>query len=215
MPPTFQVASLAPVPRTCQGEMCVCFTGRGRPALHAPACVGFSQRILMQEMTRPGRPRQTSASYRENICPVGGQTSPLQGVEEKSFDIAPSTSVKPGYGGIHFLGDVPFRRGGHPVFVYLRVRHRLFFGAKRQCDRAPPTGLRFTYAGFTVAGDGLSRRSFSEGGCPGTGSPRNRSSCFQFPAEATTFHRVGEFTPEQNMRTSSPETHLARIANHD
>ena len=45
----------------------------------------------MQEMTRPGgRPRQTSASYRENICPVGGQ-------------IAPSTSVKPGYGGIHFI----------------------------------------------------------------------------------------------------------------
>jgi hypothetical protein len=71
---------------------------------------------------------------------------------------------------------------------------------KDQCDRAPPTGLRFTYAGFTVARDGLSRRSFSEGGGPGTDSPRNRSSCFQFPAEATTFHRVGEFTPEQNMR---------------
>ena len=31
----------------------------------------------MQEMTRPGRPRQTSASHRENICPVGGQISAL------------------------------------------------------------------------------------------------------------------------------------------
>ena len=41
------------------------------------------------------------ASPIENICPVGSQTSPLQVVEEKSFDIAPSNSVKPGFGGIH------------------------------------------------------------------------------------------------------------------
>src|SRR6266550_9558282 len=47
-------------------------------------------------------PRHTAASYRENIYPVGGQTSPPQVVEKKSFDISPSTLVKPGYGGIHF-----------------------------------------------------------------------------------------------------------------
>ena len=77
---------------------------------------------------------------------------------------------------------------------------------KDQCGRAPPTGLRFTYAGFTVAGDND----------PGTGSPRNHSSCFQFSADATTFHRVGEFTPEQNMRhQQSRKTNLARITNLD
>src|SRR6266850_1176494 len=48
-----------------------------------------------------GSSLSTRASHGENICPVGGQTSPLQVVEEKSFDIAPSNSVKPGYGGIH------------------------------------------------------------------------------------------------------------------
>jgi hypothetical protein len=36
-------------------------------------------------------------AHSENICAVGDQTSPLQVLEEKSFDIAPSTSVKPGY----------------------------------------------------------------------------------------------------------------------
>src|SRR6476619_8322552 len=55
---------------------------------------------------------------------------------------------------------------------------------KNQCEPAPPTGLRCTYAGFTVAGDVD----------PGTSSPWNRSSCFQFLADASTFHRVGEFT---------------------
>src|SRR6266508_2155493 len=59
-----------------------------------------------------------------------------------------------------------------------------------QRGRAPPTGLRFTYTGLTEARDVD----------PGTGSPRNRSSCFQFSADATTFHRVGEFTLKQNMR---------------
>jgi ferredoxin len=29
------------------------------------------------------------------------------------------------------LGDVSFCRGGHPISVYLRLRHRLFFRAKR------------------------------------------------------------------------------------
>jgi hypothetical protein len=77
---------------------------------------------------------------------------------------------------------------------------------KDQCGRAPPTGLRFTYAGFTVAGEND----------PGTGSPRNHSSCFQFSADATTFHRVGEFTSKQNMRhQQSRKTRLARIPNLD
>ena len=44
----------------------------------------------------------TAASNGENIYPVA-QTSPLQVVKEKCFDIAPSNSVKPGYGGIHFI----------------------------------------------------------------------------------------------------------------
>ncbi len=48
-------------------------------------------------------PRHTAASYRENIYPVGGQTSPPQVVEKKSFDIAPAILVKPGYGGIHSI----------------------------------------------------------------------------------------------------------------
>src|SRR5262245_65066276 len=59
-----------------------------------------------------------------------------------------------------------------------------------QCERAPPAGLRFTYAGFTVAREGDR----------GTGSSRNRSSSFQFLADATTFHRVGEFTSKRAVR---------------
>jgi hypothetical protein len=101
MPPRFQVASLAPVPRTCQGEMCLCFTGRGRPALHAPACVGSFQRILMQEMTRPGVPVRRPLAT-EDLPRRRSDNRPCKGLE-KSFDIAPSTSVKPGYGGIHFI----------------------------------------------------------------------------------------------------------------
>jgi hypothetical protein len=37
-----------------------------------------------------------SPAHSENIRPVGGQTLPPQVVEEKSFDTAPSISVKPG-----------------------------------------------------------------------------------------------------------------------
>ena len=47
------------------------------------------------------RPSSYAGEYRQNLRAVGGQTSPLQVVEEKSFDIAPPNSVKPGYGGIH------------------------------------------------------------------------------------------------------------------
>jgi len=61
---------------------------------------------------------------------------------------------------------------------------------KYQCERAPPTGLGFTNAGIAVAGDID----------PATGSPRNRSSCFQFLADASTFHRVGEFTSKRAVR---------------
>jgi hypothetical protein len=60
---------------------------------------------------------------------------------------------------------------------------------KDQCGRAPPTGLRFTYAGSTVPSDGDA----------GAGS-WNYSSCFQFSADATTFHRVGEFTSKRAVR---------------
>ena len=35
------------------------------------------------------------------------------------------------FGDHKFLADVSFCRGGHPVSVYLRLRHGLFFGAKR------------------------------------------------------------------------------------
>ena len=61
---------------------------------------------------------------------------------------------------------------------------------KNQRRPSPPTGLRFPYAGLTEAGDVD----------PGAGSPRNRSSCFQFWADATTFHRVGEFTSKRAVR---------------
>jgi len=42
------------------------------------------------------RPRQARAAHSENIHAVGSQTLPPQVVEEKSFDIAPWNSVKPG-----------------------------------------------------------------------------------------------------------------------
>jgi hypothetical protein len=58
---------------------------------------------------------------------------------------------------------------------------------KDQCSTAPPTGLRFTNASFTVAGNVDLN----------TGTARNCSSCFQLPSEATTFHRVGEFTSKR------------------
>ena len=74
---------------------------------------------------------------------------------------------------------------------------------KDQRGRAPPTGLRFTYAGFTVAGDVD----------PGTGSPRNHSSCFQFSADATTFHRVGEFTSKRAVRHRPDAVAIPRAAN--
>ena len=57
---------------------------------------------------------------------------------------------------------------------------------KDQRGCAPPTRLRFTNAGLTVAGNVD----------PNTGSPRNRSRCLQFLADATTFHKVREFTPK-------------------
>ena len=40
-------------------------------------------------------------AHSETVCPRRRSESPLQVVDEKSFDIAPSNSVKPGYGGIH------------------------------------------------------------------------------------------------------------------
>src|SRR5262245_27282126 len=72
-----------------------------------------------------------------------------------------------------------------------------------QCERAPPAGLRFTYAGFTVAREGDR----------GTGSSRNRSSSFQFLADATTFHRVGEFTSKRAVRYRANGVAIARAAN--
>jgi hypothetical protein len=64
---------------------------------------------------------------------------------------------------------------------------------KDQCGPAPSTGLRFTYAGAAEPG----------GGDLGTSSPLNRSSDFQFWADATTFHRVGEFTSKRVVRHRS------------
>src|SRR5262245_32029150 len=71
-----------------------------------------------------------------------------------------------------------------------------------QCERAPPAGLRFTYAGFTVAREGDR----------GTGSSRNRSSSFQFLADTTTFHRVGEFTSKRAVRYRANGVAIARAA---
>jgi hypothetical protein len=61
---------------------------------------------------------------------------------------------------------------------------------KNQCERAPSAGLRFAYACLTVAWD------FN----PGASSHRTRTGSFQFSADATTFHRVGEFTSKRNVR---------------
>ena len=44
--------------------------------------------------------RRALATEKTSV-PSAVRASPLQVVEEKSFDIAPSNSVKPGYGGIH------------------------------------------------------------------------------------------------------------------
>jgi hypothetical protein len=62
-----------------------------------------------------------------------------------------------------------------------------------QRRRAPPAGLRFANAGSTVAGQ-IDTRIFS---------PGNRSRCFQFPADTTTFHRVGEFTAKPVPRQTT------------
>jgi hypothetical protein len=64
---------------------------------------------------------------------------------------------------------------------------------KDQCGPTPPTGLRFTYAGSAERGDADLR----------TSSPLNRSSGFQFWTDATTFHRVGEFTSKRAVRHRS------------
>src|SRR5947208_3197091 len=74
---------------------------------------------------------------------------------------------------------------------------------KHQRGCAPSAGLRFTYAGFAVAGDVD----------PGAGSPRSRSSCFQFSADATTFHRVGEFTSKRALRYRTDGVAIPRAAN--
>ena len=72
-----------------------------------------------------------------------------------------------------------------------------------QRRRAPPTGLGFTNAGIAVAGDAD----------PGTGPPRNYSSCFQFLADATTFHRVGEFTSKRAVRYRADGVAIPRAEN--
>jgi hypothetical protein len=74
---------------------------------------------------------------------------------------------------------------------------------KDQRAPAPPTGLRFTYAGLTEAGTLTSALA----------SPRNRSSCFQFSADATTFHRVGEFTSKRAVRHRPDADAIPRAAN--
>jgi hypothetical protein len=43
--------------------------------------------------------------------------------------------------------------------------------------------------------------------------PRNRSSCFQFSADATTFHRVGEFTSKRAVRHRPDAVAIPRAAN--
>ena len=85
-------------------------------------------------MTRPGRSRHTPPGYQENICPVGDQRSLLQVVGEKCFDIAPSTLVKPGCGGIHFfMSKLKITLTG---FMFLLV---LLFGLSRVDSRNPDT----------------------------------------------------------------------------
>src|SRR5438477_672274 len=41
------------------------------------------------------------------------------------------SEIHESFGDHKFLGDVSFCSSGHPVSVYLRLRHGLFFGAKR------------------------------------------------------------------------------------
>jgi len=54
----------------------------------------------------------------------------------------------------------------------------------------PPAGLRFANAGFAVAGNSDTRsRSLGKA-----------AYCFQFPTDATTFHKVREFTPKHVRR---------------
>ena len=55
-----------------------------------------------------------------------------------------------------------------------------------QCRRAPPAGFGFANPGFVVAGDVLSAIVLAEAD--------------QFAADATTFHRVGEFTLKHSVR---------------
>jgi len=55
---------------------------------------------------------------------------------------------------------------------------------KDQRRAAPPAGFRFANTGFAVAGDVAS----------GSGSPGNPPCRFEFRTDATTFHRVAEFT---------------------
>jgi hypothetical protein len=74
---------------------------------------------------------------------------------------------------------------------------------KDQCRPAPAAGLRFTYACSAEPGDaGL-----------GTSSRLNRSSGFQFWADATTFNRVGEFTSKRAVRHRPDEVWMPGPAN--
>ena len=70
----------------------------------------------------------------------------------------------------------------HPPLNDVRDHEQI---QRDQRRRAPSAGLRFADASFAVAGD-------VDPGSRAPGNPR----CFQFPADATTFHRVGEFTPK-------------------
>ena len=74
---------------------------------------------------------------------------------------------------------------------------------KDQRKRAPPAGLRLTYACVTVA----------RNADPSTCGPRNRSSSFQFSADATTFHRVGEFTSKRAVRYRADAVAIPTAAN--
>ena len=74
---------------------------------------------------------------------------------------------------------------------------------KDQSEGAPPTGLRVADAGSAEARE-VDR---------GAGLPRNRSGCFQFWADATTFHRVGEFTSKRAVRHRPDAVAIPRAAN--
>ena len=84
--------------------------------------------------TRARRLHQTRRWRTEKTFIPRRQTLPLQVVEEKSFDIAPSNSVKPGYGGIHFImSKIKVTLSG---FMFLLV---LLFGLSRVDSRNPDT----------------------------------------------------------------------------